>query len=305
MISKVQALDRRYSMLKKIIASIMLLAFILVSLPAHAEGPIILVNAVTAPKDISPGDSFDLKLKVKNSGGSRTNNLIVTLDVNNVSASTAPTTQEQKSVPSQFPISAIGDSNVRYLGSIAAGAEKETSFQMVADGAAHSGTYNMNVKLDYNNARAQNQVIGIVLVRKADLMLEQISAPKTVELNKEFKLTADVVNEGNYPINGVSVELSGDGSKIKSPNYFIGVLDASGSDTYETAVKFTAPGEKTLQLKVNYTDDFNRRQSVTKDLKIKVNEGTKLPAKKSKSGGFFSKIINFFKALLGFGENQE
>ncbi len=305
MISKAQALDWRHRLLKKLVASIMLFVFMFIGSTAHAEGPIILVNAVTAPKDISPGDSFDLKLKVKNSGGSRAYNLIVTLDLDNISASTAATSQGQKSAPPQSPISVIGDSNVRYLGSVAAGAEKETSFQMVADGAAPSGTYNINVKLDYGGSQAQSQVIGVVLVRRADLRLADISAPETIDLNKEFKLTADVINGGNYTINGVSVGLSGDGAKIKSPNYFVGALDASDSDTYETAVKFTAPGEKTLQLKVNYVDDFNRKQSVTKDLKIKVNKDAKLPAKKSKSSGFFSEIINFFKALFGLGKNQE
>lgn len=295
---------------RRIVIFVAILAVVLAAVPvtlsAYAASPIVLVSATTNPSDISPGDSFDLKLKVKNSGGSRAENLIVTLDVANASVSEASAaSQEQKNAPAQAPISVVGESNVRYLGSISAGAEKEATFRMVADGAARSGTYNLNVKLDYGSARAQNQIIGVVLVKKPDLRITQVTFPGVTERGREFKVAADIVNGGNFSINGVSAELSGEGAKVKSPNYFIGALEASDSDTYETTVKFPEPGEKTLTLKVNYIDDFNHAQSITKSLNIKVEGNTGPSSHEKKSDGFFSRIINFIKAIFGLGGNQE
>jgi hypothetical protein len=283
-----------------------LLLLVAVPVYAHAAGPVILVSATTDPIKISPGDDFTLKLKVKNDGGSKARNLIVTLDVNNVSISemTAPS-QQQKDTPSNSPISVIGQSNVRYLGSVAKGAEKETAFKMITDGSARSGTYNLNVKLDYDGARAQNQVIGIVLIRKADLRITQVSIPNTVEAGRSFKFSADIVNAGNYPTNGISAELFCDGAEIKSPSYFIGTLEASDADTYETTIKPLGSGDKDLKLKISCIDDFNRMQSVTKDLKVKVEENAKPPIKEKRSDGFLTKIAKFFKALLGLGGDSE
>ncbi|MBE0448008.1 MAG: hypothetical protein IBX64_07930 [Actinobacteria bacterium] len=293
-------------MVQRIIAFIVFLSLLLIAMPAHAAGPVILVSATTDPINVSPGDDFTLKLKVKNDGSSKASNLIVTLDINNVSISeTAAPSQQQQDTPTNSPISVVGQSNVRYLGSVAKGAEKETAFRMISDGSARSGTYNLNVRLDYDSARAQNQVIGIVLIRKADLRITQVSIPNTVEAGKSFKFTADIVNAGNYPTNGVSAELFCDGVEIKSPNYFIGTLEASDADTYETMIKPLRPGDKDLKLKISYIDDFNRLQSVVKDFKVKVEQKTNLPAKEKRPNGFLAKITKFFKALLGLGGDSE
>ncbi|MCL6471821.1 MAG: hypothetical protein K6T91_03305 [Firmicutes bacterium] len=291
---------------KGIIAIIIFLMHLLMAMPAYAEGPIVLVSAVTEPQNVSPGDNFDLKLKVKNSGGSKANNLIITLGVDSISTSTpAPSSQAQGSAPSQVPISVVGESNVRYLGTLTVGGEKETVFKMVANGSAVSGTYNINVRLDYNGARAQSQIVGIVLIREADLRITRVSIPSSVKTDQRFKLTADIVNGGNYPVNSVAVEVSGGEAKIKSPNYFIGTLEAADSDTYETDVSFIKAGEQTLRLNVSYIDDFNRQHTIVKELRVKVKKAADYQTKGKGSDGFLSKLINFFKALLGLGGNQE
>jgi len=82
-------------------------------------------------------------------------------------------------------------------------------------------------------------------------------------------------------------------------------LEASDSDTYETTVKFPKPGEKTLTLKVSYTDDFNRPQSIIKNFTIKVEGSPESSLHEKKSDGFFSKIVNFIKAIFGLGGSQE
>jgi len=286
-----------------VFVAVLVLSLLLVSLPAYA-GPVILVSATTDPGDISPGDEFTLKLKVKNDGDSKASNTVLTMDVNSISATEAQASTEQKSVSSAAPISVIGDSNVRYLGSISKGGEKETSFRMIADGAAQSGTYNLNIKLDYSGSGTQNQVIGIVLIRTPDLRVVQSTVPSTAETGKNFKFVTDIINAGNYAANGVSTELIANGAEIKSPSYFIGILESSDIDTFETQVKFEKPGEKNLQLKVSYVDDFNRTHTITKDFKVKVEGSAKVAEKEKESGGFFDKLVRFFKALFGLGGSE-
>jgi len=286
-----------------VFSMVLALSLLLVSLPAYAA-PVFLVSATTDPADISPGDEFTLKLKVKNSGSSKASSTVLTLDVNSISATEAPTSAQQKSASPTAPISVIGDSNVRYLGSISKDGEKETSFRMIADGSAQSGTYNLSIKLNYDGSGAQDQVIGLVLIRKPDLRITKSAIPSKAETGKKFKFAADIINAGNYAANGVSVELVSDGADIESPSYFIGTLESSDIDTFETQVKLERPGDRNLKLKVNYVDDFNRTHTITKDFKVKV-EGNAEGAESSKeSGGFLAKIARFFKALFGLGGSE-
>ncbi len=287
------------------VACVMLSVFI--ALPAYASSPVVLISASTDPKEISPGDNFTLKLDVKNSGGAKAKNLIVTLGVDNVSVSDAgAASQDQKAgTSSTSPLSVLGESNVRYLGSLGSDDRKEVAFRMISDGSTRSGTYNLKVKLDYSGVRAENQVVGILIVRKPDLRIKPSSLPSSVDAGKEFKLTADIVNAGNYPANGVSAELSADGADVKSPSYFIGTLESADSDTYETGVIFNDPGEKTLKFKISYVDDFNHPRFIAKDLKIKVGGTGKRTEKAKDPGGFLSGIARFFKALFGFGDKRE
>lgn len=285
-----------------VFVAVLVLSLFLVGLPAYA-GPVILVSATTDPGDISPGDEFTLKLKVKNDGDSKASNTVLTLDVNSISATEAPASTQQNSASYTAPISVIGDSNVRYLGSISKGGEKEASFRMIADGSAQSGTYNLSIKLDYSSG-AQNQVVGIVLIRKPDLKITKSAIPGKADTGKKFKFAADIINAGNYAANGVSAELVSDGADIESPSYFIGTLESSDIDTFETQVNFEKPGDKNLKLKVNYVDDFNRTHTVTKDFKVKVEGSAEAAEDNKESGGFFAKIARFFKALFGLGGSE-
>jgi len=299
---------------KKIVAFVISLSVslvvisLLIAAPAFASSPVVLVSASIEPKDVSPGDNFTLKLNVKNDGNAKAKNLMVTLGVDSASMSDADGTsqgQEAGVSSSQSLLSVLGESNVRYLGSLGSDRRQEVAFRMISDGSARSGTYNLKVKLNYNGARAQDQVVGIKIVRKPDLRINPSSMPSSVDVGKEFKLTAEIVNAGNHTANGVSAELSADGAGIKSPNYFVGTLESADSDVYETGVTFDKPGEKTLRLKVGYVDDFNHARFITKDLKIKVEGNSKPKDKPEDSGGFFSGIAKFFKALFGFGEKSE
>lgn len=285
-----------------VFVTVLTVSLFLVGLPAYA-GPVILVSATTDPADISPGDEFTLKLKVKNDGDSKASSTVLTLDVNSVSATEAPASTQQKSASPAAPISVIGDSNVRYLGTVSKGEEEETSFRMIADGSAQSGTYNLNVKLDYSSG-TQNQVVGIVLIREPDLKITKSAIPSKAETGKKFKFAADIINAGNYAANGVSAELMSAGADIASPSYFIGTLESSDIDTFETQVTFEKPGDKDLKLKVNYVDDFNRTHTITKDFKVKVEGGAEAAEDNKESGGFFAKIARFFKALFGLGGSE-
>jgi hypothetical protein len=281
---------------------VLVLTLLLVGLPAYAS-PVILVSATTEPANISPGDEFTLKLKMKNAGDSKASGTVMTLDIKSISSTEAPASTEQRSVSPKAPISVIGDSNVRYLGSIYKGGEVEASFLMIADGSAQSGTYNLDIKLDYST-RSQSQVVGIVLIRKPDLDIIQPAVPSKAEAGKKFNFATDIVNAGNYVANCVSVELGSDGADIESPNYFVGTLEASDIDTFETQVTFDKPGGKDLKLRVNYIDDFNRTHTIEKDFKIKIGDHADEVESRKESAGFLASMARFFKAIFGLGGSE-
>jgi hypothetical protein len=207
-----------------------------------------------------------------------------------------------------IPISPVDASSLRYLGSISKGGERQVTFKMVASGDALSRAYNLPVVLHYqgenNYSGSSRQIIGLIIVRKPDIRVTDLSYPKVTMAGKKFKVVVDIVNAGSFAVNGVSVSLESQMLKISDGSLFIGTLEPGDSDSIEASAVAETAGKKLITVKVSYKDDFNRTQVLKQKVKINVGKLQKQIEKKTESVSFFGRIASFFKALLGLSERK-
>lgn len=275
---------------------------------AHAAQPLLLVSYTTEPEQIAPGDEFTLTLALKNEGAVVAKNVLVGLGLASAlpQAETTTTGGQATQGGAGLPVSSLGTSNVKFVGEVAAGRTKEVEFKLVTSGSARSGTYNLQIRLDYEDSagvqRASTQTIGLMILRKPDIKIVRVRMPDEVAAGKAFQILAQVVNTGNFPVAGVTVELLSENLDVTDGELFIGTLEEGDADTLKARVTASSLGEKKAKIRVTYRDDFNRERTIERAVTVTVGKVT--AAGEPQTKGAWQRVVGFFKRLVGIGEKN-
>jgi hypothetical protein len=128
------------------------------------------------------------------------------------------------------------------------------------------------------------------------------------------QLPIQIVNLGKKSAVLGSMEVTGPGL-ITNGTILVGNLDPGGYFTLDAEFIPDAAGPAELTVKVNYTDDFNKPQSITQTIEINVMEmeiidpgmgegGIPIEPMPPPEETFFEAVIRFFKGLLGLGSER-
>jgi hypothetical protein len=89
---------------------------------------------------------------------------------------------------------------------------------------------------------------------------------------------------------------------------FIGALDGGTSGSLDASVVPQRSGELSVNVTVNYLDDFNQQQQITETLSLMVEEQAAPPPgqaqigeENGEQGGFWSGLLRFIRGLFGLG----
>lgn len=282
------------------------------ALAAQNRPILVITDYSTKPREVATGAPFDLTLTLKNEGTYRAKQLRLTLEsANGGSETSGGDAQTPADQGNAAPVSVLGSGNVRYIGDVSAGSTQTVTFRLISSGDSNPRAYNLGFLLEYVNSasggdESSRQAIGLPLVREASLKLVGLRTPKNLRVGKTFKITADIINSGAFTVHGVAAEASGRGYETVREAEFIGPLDGGDSDSFEIRLRPQKTSAREITLTIGYKDDYNQERSITREIKLAPEkaQATETDDKEKSSGGFFSSVARWFRALLGIGSGN-
>lgn len=205
------------------------------------------VNITTIPEHIKPGDTFKLKIALKNIGNSKLSQIRAAIDA-------------------KMPFSSIGSSTEQYIPLLEPDQSATAVFNLQVDKQAVSSLYNINLTLQYkdytNLLQSQLSSFGINVEEVSEVYIQDVTLdPTTLNPDSEGLLMVQVANAGTNDVKNVRVTIFG-GDKIltQSQNY-IGIIQPGpkSSETSSFGVNVAHDidiGDYGLNIQINY-DDVN------------------------------------------------
>jgi hypothetical protein len=274
------------------------------------SGPLPMVVANHVADELHPGEEFELALDITNVGSEDALRTRVALGGGaSPLPSTGDGTSGGSSTGSLGPFAPLGTSNVRYLGTLAAGESQTLRQRMRVDGAAKPGVYVVEVSFSYVDAYGEalqtSESVTLLVARRVRLSINPIQPMTETVVGQPIPFSFEVVNAGSAALNVGTVEVDGgDVFRVEDGSRFVGSLDANGIDTLDALlIPKRAADEADVTVVVHYVDDFNQDQTFEQTFTFRVNEEPEMPDESLEpverpEGNLFVRIV---RGLLGLG----
>jgi hypothetical protein len=228
---------------------------------------------------LEPGVQFTLTMTVQNVGNLRAQR--VTMIVGGGSSGSSSLTPQPGGVSGgsgEFTnFAPVGASNVQSLGDLAAGNMIQAKQNLIVNVSTNPGAYPMKVTFSYlddkNEVINDEQVITLLVysLPKVDVSFYRPLDP--IYVGQPGALPIQVVNTGKRQAVLGNLKLESDQGTIENGTGLIGSIDAGGYFTLDSMLTAEQSGPLTLNITIEYTDDFNEARTLTKTLKVDVMEG--------------------------------
>lgn len=213
------------------------------------DKPDLLLTNYNLDKDLlKPGDSFNLKIFIKNIGGFDAKD--VKIKIENV-----------ENTNSLFPFSIISKGNTLYINEIKANEEKEFTFSIkISEDSEENRIYNINLSINYKDITSKdyikNEKVSIYITQKEksdepNLILKNVNfEPKFLTPDSYFKLNFSILNNGGKIAKNSKIEFVGVGN---SSDLYPFSLIETGSLIYLGNINVDE--EKKVSIKLNISKD--------------------------------------------------
>lgn len=205
------------------------------------------INITTDPEHIKPGDTFKLRVTLKNIGNNKLNQIRAAIDM-------------------RMPFSSVGSSTEQYVYLLETGQSTEVSYNLQVDKQASSRLYNFNFTLEYkdytNRLQSQQGSFGVNVEEASEVYIQDVTLdPTTLNPGSEGLLMVQIVNAGTNEIKNVRVTVFGGEMILTQTQNFIGIIrpGASASETTSFGVHVDPEidtGDYGLNIQITY-DDVN------------------------------------------------
>ncbi len=219
------------------------------------------VNITTIPEKIKPGDTFKLKVALRNIGNNKLNQIRALLDV-------------------KLPFSSLGSSTEQYIPLLEPGQSAEVIFNLVVDKQASSRLYNFNFTIEYkdytNRLQVQQSSFGLNIEELSEVYIQDVTLdPIKLNPGSEGLLMIQIANAGSNEIKNVRVTMFGGEKILTQTQNFIGIIrpGASGSTSFGVSVDPKLDvGKYGLNIQINF-DDANGQHHTKSNLYIVEIDG--------------------------------
>jgi hypothetical protein len=295
------------------------------TLPPILRPQLVISKYVTSIDPLQPGVQFELNLQVQNVGNELAKR--VTMIVGGGSASSSSLTPEPGGISGasgEFTnFAPIGSSNVQSLGDLPAGQSISVSQPLIVNTTTNPGAYPMRISFTYLNEKGfvitDEQVITLLVYLVPNVEINFYREPDPFFVGQPGLLPLQVVNLGrrsvvlgNLKVNAPEAEAMG--IMFSNNVILVGNLDIGMYFTLDATVIPAAPGPLELFLTVDYTDDFNRSQVISRTITVDVQEmivpdsgmegvgAPGIPVEQPET--LWQKILRFLKGLFGLGSDR-
>lgn len=238
-----------------------------------------------SPKEVSPGEIFKVSVVIENEGTGDALTVKVSFD-------------------SSENFSPVQPSTSAYLGRLDAREITSLNQTFAVSGEALSGVYDVTLIITYVDAANQTytvqETVGVTILRIPLVKLLNVDYPSEAGEGESFTFSVEIANTGRFTVNGLYLEVESD-MDWEYSSYYVGSLEAGDFDTFTSEVVPETPGERTFVIRVGFTDDFNREHSEEYTFPVVVTESAPETTSPPQDEGFWARLIEFLKGLLGLG----
>lgn len=226
---------------------------------------LIVEGYTTVPDKIFAGDSFELKLNIKNASENiNASNILLTF--------ISEETQDKSAI-----FSTENGANSVVINSLPAGKTEEISLIYNSKAGVDQGTYKITVKEKYDSPEFKNAeeevAVNIPVYQIARFSTSSFEVmPSTIEVGSESNIMFGINNTGKVVLHNVSVTFSAD--SIKENTSYIGNIkpgETGNVDAMIQAIAATADDGK-IKAKISYEDENGNITTEEKEFELYVSE---------------------------------
>jgi hypothetical protein len=225
---------------------------------------------------LQPGEQFSLKMTVQNMGNVKAQR--ITMIVGGGSSGTSGGTPQPGGVSGgsgDFAnFAPVGSSNVQSLGDLGAGDTTHMSQNLIVNVSTNPGAYPVKISFSYLNDKSEvindEQVITLLVYSLPSVDVSFYRPIDSFFVGQPGALPIQVVNLGRRLSVLGNIKVSAESGLVESGSGLVGSLDAGGYFTLDSMFTPDQPGPQSLDVKIEYVDDFNQPRVITKKLEIEV-----------------------------------
>jgi hypothetical protein len=293
--------------------------------------PQLLISSYQADvKILQPGSRFVLRLQINNVGNADANSVTMILGGGGTTGGSTGGTPD----PTGGISGASGDfgnfapvasSNVQFLGDMAQAQSLGVSAELIVNASTNPGAYPMKISFTYTTedgtVYTDDQVITMLVYSLPQVEVNFYRETGPIILGQPNQLPIQIVNLGrkmtllgNMRITAAGQQEKGLGPQLSNNVVLVGALDTGGYYTLDAMLIPDQPGPLELVATIDYTDDFNQSQVITKTLQVMVEDmpvmepipgeggmpvdgGFPIPVTQEET--LWQKVVRFLRGLVG------
>ncbi len=231
---------------------------------------------------LQPGTRFVLELMVVNVGNADAKRVTMVAGGATVSSpdpNNPPNSPNNGTVNSSGEFtnfSPLGASNVQSLGDIPAGGSIVAHQPLIVNVSTNPGAYSFKISFVYfdatGNLVVNDQVITLLVFLQPVLEVSFYRDPGPLFAGQPNALPLQIINLGRKSVVLGNMRVTAPAGQLMNNTVLIGTLDAGGYFTLDASFIPDVPGPVELTITVDYNDDFNQPQSITRTVPVEILE---------------------------------
>jgi hypothetical protein len=178
---------------------------------------------------------------------------------------------------------------VQTLGDLPAGGAVQAVQNLIVNVSTNPGAYPMKVTFSYLNDKGEvvndEQVITLLVYSLPTVDVSFYRPPDPFYVGQPGALPIQLVNLGKRLAVLGTLKITSEKGTIENGSGLVGSLDAGGYFTLDSMLIPGQSGKMSLDITIDYNDDFNQPRTITKKLEVEVMEGSIEPTPDASMGG--------------------
>ena len=245
---------------------------------------LVITSYATSVDPLQPGEQFTLTMTVENTGnvGAQRVTMIVGGGSSSGSSNGTPQPGGVSGGSGEFTnFAPVGASNVQTLGDLPERGAVQARQDLIVNVSTNPGAYPMKVTFSYLNDKGETindeQVITLLVYSLPTVDISFYRPPDPFFVGQPGALPIQVVNLGKRLAVLGTMKIESESGMIENGTSLIGSLDTGGYFTLDALVIPEQSGTMSLDITIDYTDDFNQARTITRKIDIEVMEGFEEP----------------------------
>ena len=239
---------------------------------------LVITSYTTDITPLQPGLQFILSMTVNNLGNSTANRVSMIVGGGSGTSGGDGGTQQPGGISGssgEFTnFAPIGSSNVQSLGQLSPGASLSANQSLIVNTNTKPGAYPLKISFvyfdDQNHTYTDDQVITLLVYQVPLIDINFYQETSTLNIGQPNILPLQVVNLGRDSVVLGNMRVEADTGQFSNNSILVGTLEAGGYFTLDASYIPDQTGIVDFLVTIDYTNDFNEREDITKTLSVEV-----------------------------------